>query len=209
MKTRHQAAINKEQVTSGPSCAKKSTSLTSRVVKSLEASSIYSNKALHLDMKEKERERKKLKAVKMAKIREEVPEEAEKYRVKERVKKHKQQHGNKVVKETGIKKLNTPMKRKIKTLKQQMKRQMKKELANTMKSSTDSLYSHLQPLQNLEDYISKAIWWHLSLKLKHKMTCALKIFPNAPKGFNHAVRKPHYLQPVGSCRKDKLPYRRF
>ena len=51
------------------------------MVKALEASSIYSNKALHLDMKEKERERKKQKAVKMAKIREEVPEEAEKYRV--------------------------------------------------------------------------------------------------------------------------------
>ena len=83
MKTRHQAAINKEQVTPDPSCARKSTSLTTTEC-ALEASSIYSNKALHLDMKEKERERKKLKAVKMAKIREEVPEEAEKYREKER-----------------------------------------------------------------------------------------------------------------------------
>ena len=67
------------------------------MVKALEASSIYSNKALHLDMKEKERERKKLKAVEMAKIREEVPEEAEKYREKERVKKSKQQHADKIV----------------------------------------------------------------------------------------------------------------
>ena len=52
----------------------------------------------------------------MAKIREEVPEEAEKYREKERVKKSKQQHADKIVKETKIKKLKTPMKRKIKTL---------------------------------------------------------------------------------------------
>ena len=48
----------------------------------------------------------------MAKRREEVPEETAKYREQERVKKHKQQHANKFVKETGIKKLNTPMKRK-------------------------------------------------------------------------------------------------
>ena len=40
-------------------------------------------------MKEKEIERKNLKVVEMAKIREEVPEEAEKYREKERVKKRK------------------------------------------------------------------------------------------------------------------------
>ena len=117
----------------------------------MEASSIYSHKTLHLDMKQKERERKKLKAVEMAKIREEVLEKAEKYRAKERVRKCKQQHANKVVKETVIEKLNTPMKRKIKTLKQQMKRQMMKELASTMKSSTDSLYSCLRPLQNLKD----------------------------------------------------------
>ena len=50
----------------------------------MEASSIYINKALHLDMKEKEREREKVKAVEMAKIREEVPEDAEKYREGER-----------------------------------------------------------------------------------------------------------------------------
>ena len=29
----------------------------------------------------------------------------------------------------------------------------------------------------------------MSLKSKHKVTCTLKISPNAPKGFNHAVRK--------------------
>ena len=109
------------------------------MVKALEASSIYSNKALHLDMKENEGERNKLKAVEIAKLRDKVPEEAEKYREKERVKKCKQQHANEIVKEMGIEKLKTPMKRKIKTLKQQMKRQMKKELTNTMKSSTDSL----------------------------------------------------------------------
>ena len=63
----------------------------------------------------------------MAKIREEDSEEAEKYREKEKVKKHKQQHAKKVVKEAGIEKLNTPMRRKIKTFKQHMKRQMKKE----------------------------------------------------------------------------------
>ena len=62
----------------------------------------------------------------MAKIREEDSEEAEKYREKEKVKKHKQQHAKKVVKEAGIEKLNT-MKRKIKTFKKHMKRQMKKE----------------------------------------------------------------------------------
>ena len=58
------------------------------MVKALEASSIYSIKALHLDMKEKERERKKLKALEMANIREDIPDEAQKYREKERVKKH-------------------------------------------------------------------------------------------------------------------------
>ena len=58
-------------------------------------------------MKEKKRERKKLKAVEMDKIREEVPEEAEKYREKERVKNHRQQHANKCMKETSINKLNT------------------------------------------------------------------------------------------------------
>ena len=104
------------------------------MVKVLEASSIYSNRALHLDMKEKERERKKLKALEIAKIREDVPEEAEKYREKERVKNHKQQHTNKVVKEAGIQKLNITAKRKINTLKQQMKRQMQKDLANRMNS---------------------------------------------------------------------------
>ena len=57
-------------------------------------------------MKEKDRERKKLKAVDMAKIREEDLKEAEKYWDEERAKKHKQQHANKVVKEAGIKKLN-------------------------------------------------------------------------------------------------------
>ena len=69
-------------------------------------------------MKENERERKKLKAVEITKLRDKVPEEAEKYREKERVKKCKQQHANEIVKEMGIEKLKTPMKRKIKTLKQ-------------------------------------------------------------------------------------------
>ena len=38
-------------------------------------------------------------------------------------------------------------------------------------------------------YDSKAIWGHLSPKSKHNMTCALKISPNTPKGFNHAAQK--------------------
>ena len=42
----------------------------------------------------------------MAKIREEDLKEAEKYQKKERVKNHKQQYANEVVKETGIAKLN-------------------------------------------------------------------------------------------------------
>ena len=57
-------------------------------------------------MKGKDRERKKLKAVDMAKIREEDLKEAEKYWDEERAKKRKQRHANKVVKEAGIKKLN-------------------------------------------------------------------------------------------------------
>ena len=51
----------------------------------------------------------------------------------------KQQYANKFMNETGMEKLNTPMKRYIKTLKQQMKRQMKNDLANTTNSSADSL----------------------------------------------------------------------
>ena len=42
----------------------------------------------------------------MVKIREEDLKEAEKYWEKERVKKGKQRHANKVVKEAGIEKLN-------------------------------------------------------------------------------------------------------
>ena len=167
MKTKHRAAVIKEQITPGLSCAKKSAALTSTEWSRLRMQEIYSNKALHLDIKEKHRERQKLKAMEMAKIREEDSEEAEKYREKERVKKHKQQHAKKVV--------NMPMKRKIKTSKQHMKRQMKKELANTMNSSTDSpcLSSTLSEPERLYD--SKAILGHLSPKSKHKVTCALKI----------------------------------
>ena len=51
-------------------CKEKHFSNQHRVVKVLETSSIYSNKVLRLDMKEKQRERKKLTSVEMAKIRE-------------------------------------------------------------------------------------------------------------------------------------------
>ena len=133
MKTRHhQAAINKEQVTPGTSCAKKSTALTSTKGQGLGGKLNLQQNGTSFRY-EGSRERKKLKAVEMAKMKEELPEEAEKYREKERVK------------EDGIEKLNKPMKRKIKTLKQQMKRQTKKELANTMNSSTDSPCSSSTP----------------------------------------------------------------
>ena len=106
MKTRHQAAITMEHVTPSPSCSKKNAAVISTELSRLQRQTIYSNKALYLDMKEKNRERKKLKAVEMIKIREEDLKEAEKYWERERVKKHKQQHGNKIVTEAGIKKLN-------------------------------------------------------------------------------------------------------
>ena len=77
----------------------------------------------------------------------------------------------------------------IKTLKHWMKRQMKKELPNTMNSSTESPCSSSTSSKSERLYISKAIWGHLPPKLKHKVTCVLKISPNAPKGFNHPVRK--------------------
>ena len=125
----------------------------------------------------------------MPKIWEEDPQAAETYRKKERVKKRKQQHVNKVVRQAGIRKLNTPIKRKIKILKQQMKRQIQKELANTMNSSTGGPCSYSTPSEPGRLYITKAIWRHLSTKLKHKVTCALKISLNVPKGFNLAVRK--------------------
>ena len=57
-------------------------------------------------MEEKDRERKKLKAVEMAKIKDDDLKEAAEYWLEERVKKHKQQHANKVGKEAGIEKLN-------------------------------------------------------------------------------------------------------
>ena len=106
MKTRHEAAITMEQVSPGPSCAKKSAALTSTERSGLWRQAIYSNKVIHLDRKERDRKRKKLKAVEMVKIREEDLKEAEKYWEKERVKKGKQRHANKVVKEAGIEKLN-------------------------------------------------------------------------------------------------------
>ena len=95
-----------EMVIPGPSCSKKSTALTSTEQSRLRRQAIYSSKALHLDMTEKDRERKKLKTVEVAKMREQNLEEAEKYWEKENVKKCKQQHANKVVKEAGIEKLN-------------------------------------------------------------------------------------------------------
>ena len=71
MKTRHQAAITMEQVTPGPSCSKKSAALTSsRAVKASEASNLQQG-TIHLDIKEKDRCRKKLKAMDL--------KEAEKY----------------------------------------------------------------------------------------------------------------------------------
>ena len=73
------------------------------------------------------------------------------------MKNHKKRHTNKVVKEAGIEKLNTPMKRKFKTLKQQMKRQMKEELANTINSSTDSPCSSSTPLEPERLCVSKAV----------------------------------------------------
>ena len=51
------------------------------------------------------------------------------------------------------------------------------------------MFSSSTPSEPKRLYVSKAIWGHLSPKSKHKMTCVLKISPNAPKGFNHAVRK--------------------
>ena len=106
MKTRHEAAITMEQVSPGPSYSKKSAALTSTERSGLWRQAIYSNKVIHLDRMERDRKRKKLKAVEMVKIREEDLKEAEKYWEKERVKKGKQRHANKVVKEAGIEKLN-------------------------------------------------------------------------------------------------------
>ena len=51
---------------------------------------IYNNKKLHMEVKEKDKERKKLKAIEKAMRWEEDPEEAERYREKERERKHKQ-----------------------------------------------------------------------------------------------------------------------
>ena len=106
MKTRHEVAVTMEQVSPGPSYSKKSAALTSTAQSGLRRQAIYSNKVIHLDRMERDRKRKKLKAVEMVKIREEDLKEAEKYWEKERVKKCKQRHANKVVKEAGIEKLN-------------------------------------------------------------------------------------------------------
>ena len=58
-----------------------------------------------------------------------------------------------------------------------------------MNSSTGGPCSYSTPSELERLYITKAIWRHLSTKLKHKVTCALKISLNVPKGFNLAVRK--------------------
>ena len=106
MKTRYQAAITMEHEALSPSCSKKNAALISTELSRLQRQTIYSNKALYLDMKEKDRKRKKLTAVEITKIREEGLKEAEKYWERERVKKNKQRHGNKIVTEAGIEKLN-------------------------------------------------------------------------------------------------------
>ena len=97
------------------------------------------------------------------------------------------------MKEAGIEKLNTPMKKRIKVLKRQMKRQAKKELANPMKSSIDSPCSSSTSLEPERLYVSKAIWGHMSPRSKHKVTYVLNISPNVPKGFNSDVRKVLWL----------------
>ena len=90
MKTRNQAAITMEQVTPDPSCSKRSTALTSTELSRLWRQAIYNNEALHLNMKKKDRERKKMKAVEMVKIRQEYLKEAEEYWENEMMKKRKQ-----------------------------------------------------------------------------------------------------------------------
>ena len=58
MKMRHQAAINKEQVTPGSTCGKKSTALTSTEWSRLwRQAQSTATKALHLDMKKKDSKR--------------------------------------------------------------------------------------------------------------------------------------------------------
>ena len=53
-------------------------------------------------MKEKDRERKKMKAAEMVKIRQEYLKEAEEYWENEMMKKRKQWHANKVLKEVAL-----------------------------------------------------------------------------------------------------------
>ena len=76
--------------------------------------------------KAKDHARKKLAAIEKAKAREEDPEETARYREKAKLKKREQRKAEKIRKwAAGVQKLNTPEKRKIKTLKQRIKRQLK------------------------------------------------------------------------------------
>ena len=77
---------------------------------------IYSNKSLHMELKKKDSLRKKLKAVENDMRRREDPEEAERYRKKEKEKKHMQCLERKKVKEAAAQKLTTGVKRKVKNL---------------------------------------------------------------------------------------------
>ena len=138
---------------------------------------------------------KKLAAIEKAKAREEDPEEAARYRKKAKLKKREQQKAEKIRKgAAGVQKLNTPVKRKIKTLKQRIKRQLKKDFATPCNSTYSSTTlsepcSSSAPDKPERLLVSKALWAHMSPKSKHKVKLSLKITPCVDRGLNRAVRE--------------------
>ena len=148
---------------------------------------IYDNKKLHMEVQEKDRERKKLKAIEKAMRREEDPEEAERYREKERERKRKQRLVKKKAKEAASEKLTTPVKRKIKKQENKLRWKFKEKESAVKDSSKEG--SSSSPSTSEKLVISKAIWGHLSPKSRHKVARSLKISPEIPKGLNYAIRK--------------------
>ena len=135
-----------------------------------------------MELKKKDSLRKKLKDVENAMRRREDPERCRK---KEREKKLKHRLERKKAKEVAAQKLTTPVKRKVKNLEPKLRRKyMKFSDKKSSKKGTSS--SQVTP-QNSKLIVSKAIWNHMSQKLKYKVAQSLKASPEIPKGLNRGI----------------------
>ena len=124
------------------------TALSSTEHSRIRRKAIYDNKKLHMEVKEKDRERKKLKAIEKTMRREEDPEGAERYREKERERKRKQRLVKKKPKEAASEKLTSPVKRKIKKLENKLRRKCK-EKESAVKDTRRGLLRLHPHLRNL------------------------------------------------------------